>query len=420
VCYNGTATLKCGDAGFTFNETTNAATLTGSMTAFGLITNSTGAGTPNYFTVPALTALTGADNIIIGSAAAAALTTGHSNVVLGANAGDGSSTGLLQSVCVGMNACTGSNIGGPNTAVGFAAMDATTATAAVNNTAIGSNSLGALTTGTGNTGVGTSSCAAITSTANNVCVGVSANTSAGVAGGTAIGASTSVTGSAGIALGTGATAGANQFVIGGNTNQISDVYIGEGATNVTPVDVTVQATGGSGTDIAGADMRVAGGKGTGTGAGGDLVGLTSPALTTGTTLQTLEVRAQIVAKQFALTDNTIATFATQALGNDTGGGATVDFCVKAKDATDEQMECGSVYFAGVDITAGAGGETCSTPTVVGTTEAVSAGTLGVTFANTAGTDLCSWRVTSDTSLTTTEHYIKFSITHNSGQVITPQ
>jgi len=102
-----------------------------------------------------------------------------------------------------------------------------------------------------------------------------------------------------------------------------------------------------------------------------------------------------------LADNTITTFAAQTLGNDTGGGGTLHYCVYAADATTAGLECGNVDFAGVDVTAGAGGEVCPTPTKHGTPlQALSGSTLTVTFAGSTGTDLCNIRVTADTNIAT--------------------
>jgi len=238
---------------------------------------------------------------------------------------------------------------------------------------------------------------------------------------TAIGASADCSHQGSVCLGYNAdSTAANQFIAGGSTG-VTAGYFGKGVTSSSPSAFTAQATSGSGTDIAGAAYNIAGGRGTGAGAGGNVGTQTSPALTTGTTLQTLETRGLVVAKQFTLTDNTVATFAVMTLGNDTGGGGTIDYCVKARDATNEQMECGAIYYAGVDETAGAGGENCPNPTKVGTPlQSAPTGTLTVTFAATTGTDLCNLRVTADTSLTPTTLWMKWSIAHNSGQVVTPQ
>lgn len=449
VCYNDAGTMRCGDAGFTYSEGTDTPTILGGLelghasantlsAASGILSvegkalldvsssqtitagtkdfeggtltvSSTGSGTPAYLAVPALTLLTGADNICIGAASCAAATTSNQNVVIGSNAGDGATTTMTVNVLIGYNAGTGSSIGTQNTAVGATALDATNATSTQRNSAFGYSSLGGVTGGSRNTGIGYQSGNSVTSGNDNIFIGDDADTTAGTSG-------------TQICIGSGARCtAANQMVIGGNGSQITDIYISEGVTNATPLDTTIQGTGGNGTDIAGADLRIAGGKGTGTGAGGDLVGLTSPALTTGTTLQTLEVRSRVVAKQFALTDNTVATFAVQTLGNDTGGGGSIEYCVYAADATTAGVECGRADFAGVDVTAGAGGEVCPNLTKVGTPlQALSGSTLTVTFTATTGTDLCNLRVTADTDIVTpVELWIKYSVV-NSGRVITPQ
>lgn len=71
-------------------------------------------------------------------------------------------------------------------------------------------------------------------------------------------------------------------------------YIGAGGTTAAaPASVVVNATGGSGTDIAGASLTLAGGKGTGNAAGGSVVIQTSDPGSTGTTLQTLATRVTV-------------------------------------------------------------------------------------------------------------------------------
>lgn len=192
--------------------------------------------------------------------------------------------------------------------------------------------------------------------------------------------------------------------------------------NGAAVAQTLKAHDGiTGTDIAGANFTLAGGRGTGIGASGNLILQTSPALATGTSAQVLEERFKIVGKQFALTDNTIATFVVQTLGDDTGGGGTIHYCVRSNNATTAADECGAADFNGNDITAGAGGEICTITKVATPAQALNGGaTLAVTFAGTAGTDLCSFRVTADTSVATpTNLFIKYSILH-SGRPMTAQ
>lgn len=97
-----------------------------------------------------------------------------------------------------------------------------------------------------------------------------------------------------IAIGSGATvATANVAVIGGNNKQINDLYIGKGETNGSPIDVGIHPTSALGTNIAGGNLEIAGGRSTGTGAGGSILFQTSPAGATGATLNALSTRMQI-------------------------------------------------------------------------------------------------------------------------------
>lgn len=88
----------------------------------------------------------------------------------------------------------------------------------------------------------------------------------------------------------GATASAtatNQGVLGSSAYPINDFYLGGGVVSSTPADTQINATGGSGTDVAGASLTLAGGQGTGTGAGGEVVFQVAPAGTTGSSLNAL-------------------------------------------------------------------------------------------------------------------------------------
>jgi hypothetical protein len=71
------------------------------------------------------------------------------------------------------------------------------------------------------------------------------------------------------------------------------VYIGNGEFSTTPANGFLLATGGSGTDIAGASMLIWGGRSTGSAAGGPITFSTSPAGTTGTTLNAATERMRI-------------------------------------------------------------------------------------------------------------------------------
>lgn len=109
------------------------------------------------------------------------------------------------------------------------------------------------------------------------------------------GARTVTLGNAGVAnfadcvlLGYSVTAtAANQFIAGSTTTAINNVYFGKGVVHATPTAYTINGTGGLGTNIAGANLNLAGGKGTGTGTGGSVVIQVAPAGSSGSTANTL-------------------------------------------------------------------------------------------------------------------------------------
>lgn len=135
---------------------------------------------------------------------------------------------------------------------------------------------------------------------NGVIIGASASStgaSAIVIGASAIGARDSVTigyqaNAAGffpvVTIGEGATATANnQCVIGGTTYPITDFYLGRGVVDASPSSITINANGGSGSNIAGGQLSLSGGRGTGTGLGGPVVLRTAPAGASGSALNAL-------------------------------------------------------------------------------------------------------------------------------------
>lgn len=187
-----------------------------------------------------------ARNIIVGNAAANQVTTGDDNIVLGDNAYLTATTGS-RNVGIGSNALQGAD------------------GAANDNTAVGH-------------GAGS---AAGTGSSRLTLVGSFADLSGGAY-------------SDGLALGYGATLRAsNQGVIGSGSAPITDLYIGEGVHDASPpTGVTINATGGSGSNVAGAPLRIAGGKGTGTGAGGKVLIATAPAGASGATQNALVDRAE--------------------------------------------------------------------------------------------------------------------------------
>lgn len=124
-------------------------------------------------------------------------------------------------------------------------------------------------TNSGNWGVAVGNSAQ--SSQNAVAIGSAANANSG---GIAIGAEATTGGNNRIVIGYSSTATADhQLVIGGSTTDnsyITDAYIGSGVSDTTPQSVTLHATGGAGTNVAGANLNLAGGAGTGSAAGGNI------------------------------------------------------------------------------------------------------------------------------------------------------
>lgn len=186
----------------------------------------------------------GAGNIFIGGFAGAAVSFGGDNTVVG-NGAFTSEVAGTQNVALGSSAMLGSSSNTSCIAVGHRAGEGTNTHARV-------NYIGAF---------------------------AKAN-AAGINDGLALGYSARLRAS-------------NQVVIGSGNSPLTDVYIGEGVIDATPpAGVTINATGGSGTNIAGAPLRLAGGKGTGSAAGGKVVIATAAAGASGATLNALTDRAE--------------------------------------------------------------------------------------------------------------------------------
>ncbi len=134
----------------------------------------------------------------------------------------------------------------------------------------------------------------------NYSVAIGEQATASQTGSVAIGYAASAPNNYSIAL-LGTTTATNQFVSGGATagaGYISNVFFGSGVTDTSPTGFTLNATGGSGTDIAGASLTIAGGKATGNAAGGSILFQTSDAGSTGTTLQSLSTKMTILPSGF--------------------------------------------------------------------------------------------------------------------------
>lgn len=235
------------------------------------------------------------NNISIGSGAG----TGTNNVVVGTSVLAINTTGYANSV-FGQEAMQYNRSGNSNVVVGYQAHGTNVADSGVDlSVSIGpySRLLGSRSVALGYNARANSFATALGYDANasmgySIAIGHSAATSANN-GNIAIGASTNAGYQGNIVLGYNLqTTGAYQLLIGHGTPGYAtrEVYIGGGVTQTLAASyapLTIQPTGQSGTDQNGQTIRIATGKGTGTGASGDIHFMTSTPTTTGTSLQSL-------------------------------------------------------------------------------------------------------------------------------------
>lgn len=230
----------------------------------------------------------GTGNVAVGRHAGDTVTTATGDLYLGDHAGSSSTVTGGNNVIVGSNAFNGvTNGGGGNVVIGSQA-----------------GSAGATFTGNQNIFIGQLSGGNNGSGHDNVFIGNQAGQQ-------------NTTGLGNIYLGSlaGSTAPnnlSNTFIAGGTSNdRIDNVYFGKGYVNSTPTAYTINGTGGSGTDIAGADVQVGGGKGTGAGLGGKVRLQTALHGTTGAGLNSLTDGLVVdEVKNVVLNNAAIATNAT--------------------------------------------------------------------------------------------------------------
>jgi hypothetical protein len=185
-------------------------------------------------------------NVIIGDFAADVAQNLGNTVAIGANALSNTTSNAAQNVVIGSGAAFTMGAAKDNVMIGYFA------------------GLSKPTTGNKNIMIGSQTCQS-TNSSNTVVIGFHAD------------ATTS-----------------NQGVLGSDhvCGGIPDWYLGHGVVKACAAAVTLNATGGSGTDNPGGNFVLAGGKGTGTGAGGEVQFSTAAAgACTGTSLNALVQRA---------------------------------------------------------------------------------------------------------------------------------
>lgn len=154
-----------------------------------------------------------------------------------------------------------------------------------NNVILGAFSGSSITTGTQNVIAGTSTGSSLTTGTDNVIIGRN-------------GGQFLTTGTSNILLGTltapSSGSDSNNLVAGSGANPINAVYFGKGMTHAAPTTYSINGTGGTGSNIAGGAVTVAGGKSTGNAAGGSVIVQTSPVGGSGSSVNSLVTRLSIL------------------------------------------------------------------------------------------------------------------------------
>lgn len=291
------------------------------------------------------------------------------------------------------------------------------------NTLLGSGGNGsALTSGFNNCFIGYDTGAATIGGAYNTYIGTAAGNNGITAKGcTALGDAANITNGmiGGISIGIGSTATANgQFVAGstfsvnGTNGNITNVFFGNGVTAATPVACTINGSGGSGVNIAGANLLLAGGIGTGTGTGGSLLLQVAPFGLSGSSANTLSTVATFadgssgttitattaVAAAASTAGNPVAITATNAVAGTSSNGAAAGGTITLTSGNAARLVSGNANAGDIALNVGTGigtgraGQVIinGTSTVFSSTGALTlatplASTSGGTGVNNAGT-----------------------------------
>lgn len=290
-----------------------------------------------------ISATTIVSSVAVGGKSGLLMVAPTDDTFIGYSAGGGGTlTNIGRRVFVGYSAGMYDN-GDNNIAIGYAAgantIGTPNPTTGWQNIAIGSSTLNKLNGGTRNVVIGHQAASALTTGVENMAIGYQAG-NANITGSYNIylgaQAGFSHTSSFCIFIGNGAgnnapVASQNLFIAGGDghngQDSVNNVFFGKGYAHATPTAYAINGTGGSGTDIAGADVNIAGGKGTGAGATGKVNVQTAPVSGSSSTLNTLVNAAQFDATttagqtRFLLYDVDNATLERVTVGAADSGGA---------------------------------------------------------------------------------------------------
>jgi len=268
----------------------------------------------------------GSGSISIGSvtdSVIGAVSIGRGSRALGTNSvvlGEGAFTDNEDNITIGHDA---NSSGGGNTGICIGS-GSRIKNGSGNSVVVGNE---ALIDGNSDASVAIGEASSVSSAGGSVVVGQ--NSSSTGARSTVIGTSAGSGHEDSIAIGKGSsTTGTNQVVIGSGASSIAQAYIGNGVTNASPINIGLNATGGNGTDIAGANLTLAGGKGTGAGAPGSILLRTAPAGTSGTTANALETVATVTGSAFGINKG----FVQDGINTVTGAGGSPDETADGADA----------------------------------------------------------------------------------------
>ncbi len=235
-----------------------------------------------------------------------------------------------------------------------------------------------------------------------VCIGRQATATDANGVGMAIGYAPNAGAFQSFAFGRGATATANrQLVFGADINSgigtIQTAYLGCGVrcASASSYPAIWSGSQGTGTNISGGDLKIAGGPATGNGFSGSTGFQTSFPGASGATTQTLVDRELVGGSPKALTESSASGLFEVSVAANTVMGATVYYTIEANDGTDFQSLRGSVPFAAVNK---AGAITATIGAAVDVS-AASAGTLAVTPTVTAGANKVTFTLNAVSSLT---------------------
>lgn len=190
-----------------------------------------------------------------------------------------------------------------------------------------------------------------------------------------------------------------------------------GTDAASPIDQTIKAHDGTGDNKVGAMLTLQGGQNTGAGAGGDVRTQTANTNVTAATAGVEYTRYRAVGKVVTLTDagaTDVVSFAVTA-GNSVGGMLVYTINVYDDDASDNQVESGTVIFCGLQDDSN-----WHTNISEVSTQALESGTLATTWAiDTVTANTLKVTCLADSNLTTPVITLRYQFFLNSPIVETP-